>query len=120
MNIRLDEGISTMTVWLSGPMGPADQTCLLELAERIEALPAARCVFNLTKLDPVDGVGLGMLLFIYDSALAAGKHVDIQGLKERWTSLLRVEGLDREPFGFSPRCLLEAGPLDQVLAHRDG
>ncbi|MBI4966599.1 MAG: STAS domain-containing protein [Rhodospirillales bacterium] len=94
MLISIEENINGLSVWFSGSMDHSDQIRLLDLAERLEASPALLCVFNLSELDHLDGTGLGMLLFVYDCALSAGKRVEIHGLQNQIKRLFRSEDFE--------------------------
>ncbi len=97
MLISIEENINGLSVWFSGTMDHSDQIRLLDLAERLKTSLALLCVFNLSELDEPDAAGLGMLLFVYNCTLSAGKRVEIHGLQNQIKRLFRAEDFEMMP-----------------------
>ncbi|MBI4966598.1 MAG: STAS domain-containing protein [Rhodospirillales bacterium] len=77
---RVDGGVQ---IKIAGSIHRGDQQTFLDLADQLDADPADRCVFDLAGLDDLDGVGMGMLLFLYETTLASGKTVNVRGLRDQ-------------------------------------
>lgn len=82
MLISVEEYPNQMSIWLSGPEEDDDKQRLLALAEQIKHSDVERCVFNLSEKDALNSREIGMLLYVSDTVLLAGKNVEFHGLQE--------------------------------------
>jgi anti-anti-sigma factor len=83
MRVDFERQDESLNVRITGSIHRGDQQTFLDLASQIAADSTHRCVFDLAGLDELDGVAMGMLLFLYEATLTSGKTIAVQGLRDQ-------------------------------------